>query len=240
MPTFPLNKSAGKSRGHEEGLSLVEILVALTIAALLFYMSVSNPGPSDRDNLERAMDTVEKIINFSINESVLRNRITRAHFDLTEEIPKITVQFNSDHEFVLPDIKKYDDKNLRDSEKEAKSKLINKINSKFKAIKDLDPDKLKIPNSVRVLGMATSLRPSFIRDEETSLYIYPTGERDRALIVFAAFDQVTAMTIEAYTGEIKREYVTLTTENDFETEYEENGRKIFYKLEAIISGDFHY
>ena len=217
---FPSDRNASRNRGPQEGFTLVEILVALTIAALLFYVSVSNPGSSDRNDLDRAMDTVEKVINFSVNESVLRNRITRAHFDLTEEVPKITVQFNSDHEFVLPDVKKYDDKNLRDSDKEAKTKLINKINSKFKTVEDLDSNKLKIPNSVRILGMATSLRPSFITDEETSLYIYPTGERDRALIIFAAFNQVTAMVIEAYTGEIKREYATITTENDFETEYE--------------------
>ena len=229
MLIFPLNRNAPKNRDLQKGLTLVEILVALTIAALLVYVSVSNTSSSDRNNLDEAMDTVEKIINFSINESVLRNRITRAHFDLTQKIPKITIEFNSDHEFVLPDIKKYDDKNLRDSEQKAKKKLINKINSKFKAIEDLDSDQLKIPSSVQILGIATSLMPSFITDEETSLYIYPTGERDRALIIFAAFHQITAMMIEPYTGEIKREYTTLTVadKDDLETEYEKAVEKFF-------------
>ena len=206
---------------HNQGLSLIEILVALVIASLLFYVSVSTPGSSERDNLDRAMDTMEKIINFSINESILRNRITRAHFDLTNEIPLIKVEFNSDTQFVLPDLKQYDEENLGIEEREAKERLIKKVNSKFKSIEDVDPENLKIPEQIQILGIATSLRPSLIADDETSIYVYPSGERDSALIVFAAFDQIAALTIEPYTGEFIREYVTIAIENELEEEYEE-------------------
>lgn len=227
IPISPSDKNALEDNFFHKGMGLIEILVALTIAALLFYVSVSVPGPSDRNDLEQAMDTIEKIINFSINESILRNRITRTHFNLTEEIPQIMVEFNSDHEFVLPDVKKYDGKSLGILEREAKARLVNKINSKFKQIEELDTGQLKIPSTVRILGIATSSRPSFITDEETALYVYPTGEQDRALIIFASFEQVSALMTEPYTGEVKREYATITTENDLEKEYEKVVEKIF-------------
>ena len=202
------------------GFSLVEVLVALTLAALLLYFSLSPPGPSDRDDLDRAMDVVEKIVNFSINESILRNRITRAHFDLSEEIPKIQVEYNSDNEFVLPDVKKYDEGSLGIKEREEKERLFKKINSRFKSIEDIDEDKLKIPEYVQILGIATSLRPILIGDEETSIYVYPSGERDRALVIFASYDQVAALTVEPYTGEFKREYATIDLDSVLEEEHE--------------------
>ena len=226
MRTFLSGPSARKDNSTwNQGLSLIEVLVTLMIASLL-YVSVSSPSPSERKDLDRAMDTVEKVINYSINESILRNRITRTKFDLTEAEPKITVEFGSDHEFVLPDIAHYDDKSLMISEQEAKERLTKKVDSKFKVIEEIDPERLKLPNTVQILGIASSLRPTFIVDDQTAIYVYPTGERDRALIVFAVYEQVAWLTIEPYTGEFKRQYMEITAEKDLEREHARAVEKI--------------
>ena len=231
MPTFLLERDKRRinSKKSSQGFTLLEIMVALMIVSLLLYVSISGSGPSSRNDLDRAMDILEKVINYSINESILRNRITRTHFDLTDEAPQIKIEFSSDNTFVLPGVKEYDDKDLSIKEKEAKQKLVKKINSNFKAVDDVDPDSLRIPEQVQILGIATSLRSSFITDEETSIYVYPTGERDRALIIFAAFEELAALTIEPYTGEFKRQYVTVKVSNKLEKEYEAAVEKLLVK-----------
>ena len=242
MRIFPLGRPGAKnSHGPNafhpsspcfsaNGLSLIEILVAVTLASFLFYASLSGFNSSDQDDLDGAMDIVEKAVIFAINESILKNRMTRVHFDLEQERPKIGVEFSDDVQFVLPDVKKYDGKDLGTKEREAKDKMREKINSRFKSIEEVNSEKLKIPERVQILGIATSLRPSLIIDEETSIYIYPTGERDRVLIVFALFEHIGALVVEPYLGEFKREYAIIKVENELEEEYEEGYREILEKL----------
>ncbi|MCY4643600.1 MAG: prepilin-type N-terminal cleavage/methylation domain-containing protein [Bacteriovoracales bacterium] len=231
MRIFPSRRIGLKSSSLSQGgLSLIEILVALVLASLLFYVALTAPGRSEQDDLDESMDIVEKAIIFAINESILRNRMTRVHFDLEAERPKISVEYSDDIGFVLPDVKKYDKKDLGIKEKEAKEKMREKINSRFKPVEDIDPERLNIPEQVQILGMATSLRPSVVRDEEMSIYIYPTGERDRAFITFALFEHIAAFMTEPYLGEFNREYATIKLENESEEAYEESYREILEKL----------
>ena len=226
-PSKPINPKGKASTSSlfltlcQKGFSLIEILVAMTLGALLLYVAVSNPGASDRDGLDKAMDTVEKVVQFSINESILRNRITRTSFDLSGETSKISVEYSHDKEFVLPEVSAYDGISLGEREKKAKEKLVKKVNSGFKPVGDIDKEKLQIPESVEILGVATSLRPALITDEKTSLYVYPSGERDKALIIFAVFNEIAALMVEPYTGEFKRKYRTVHPKKELDQEYEQ-------------------
>ena len=222
-----LDRQTARQNLHSsQGLSLIEILVALSIGSLLVYVSLTNPGKSEESELERAMDLIEKLTNFSINESILRNRVTRVHFDLTDEKAKIKVEYSKENQFTLPDIAKHDGKDLSTKERESKKKLENKLNSGFSEIDEFESEQLDLPDGVRILGIATSLRPIMIIDGKISIYTYPSGERDRALMIFSIFEHIATLTIEPYTGEFKRDYIEVSAKDDLEKEYEDALEKL--------------
>jgi hypothetical protein len=48
-----------------------------------------------------------------------------------------------------------------------------------------------------------------VQEFETSIYFYPSGEKDDALIVLATDDEVISLSLDAYDSDMKRQYIAL-------------------------------
>ena len=95
--------SPRESQMSEKGFSLIEILVAIFLAALVlttFTFSTSMFGSHQK--LVDTLDAFERAARFAQNEAVLRNRIIRLAIKLDGESQSFTVQYGPDSDFVLP------------------------------------------------------------------------------------------------------------------------------------------
>ncbi len=113
------------------------------------------------------------------------------------------------------------------SEREEKEKILEDLNSKFKKITEFEDRSQSLDGDVKIIGVATTLRPQIIYDEQVSVYTYPSGERDGALIIIASFNEALGLIIEPYTGNIRREYVIIDEDLEKEKEYERVREELF-------------
>ncbi|MCY4524417.1 MAG: prepilin-type N-terminal cleavage/methylation domain-containing protein, partial [Halobacteriovoraceae bacterium] len=67
------------SKSHCEGLTLLEILIALFLAALSLSLLVGDFGTS-RDKLEALADDLERAMRFCSDEAAFTNSVIRLNF----------------------------------------------------------------------------------------------------------------------------------------------------------------
>jgi hypothetical protein len=59
-----------------------------------------------------------------------------------------------------------------------------------------------------------------VAEGSASIYVYPTGERDAALVALATEQEIAILTTEAFTEEVTIDYHALGDENSFEQKLE--------------------
>ena len=72
----------------KSGLSLLEILVALTLVSLIVLVAVNYAFDNKRDNIKQAAFDLEQAIRFASNEAILRGSMTRLRFIPKEDLEK--------------------------------------------------------------------------------------------------------------------------------------------------------
>jgi prepilin-type N-terminal cleavage/methylation domain-containing protein len=199
----------------EKGFTLIEILVALLLVTIVLGLVTSNPF-SSRKNLDEALNYLERAVRFSSDESTLRNAMVRIHFKMEKDPQSYSVEYGPSGGFILSIPKSLKDLSSRDAQKEKKKQ--NKVNSAFTKVKEFKDSDKSLPDYVRILGVATSLQETLVTESEANIYIYPTGEKDNAIIILGTEDEVVAMTMEPFTQEFKRKYVTLDEDSGEELE----------------------
>lgn len=205
---------------NNKGLSLIEILVALTLASTVLIVSVGNPLRDDRDFLEDSVSTVERAIRAGYDESVLRNKITRLKIDLTKARPELSLQYAVESTFVLPDLSEFDKKGLSISDREELAKKQKKLDSNFEEVTDIDGLSDGIHENVKIIGVQVAQAENPVVDAQASIYFYPSGERDNALLLLGSPEEIIALTVDPFSGKIKRQYVTIDQSQELEDEYE--------------------
>ena len=209
MRIFTIPPSA-ESGTNSSGFSLLEILVALFLAALILGVAVGvNFEPSSRNQLLEAMDLMERAVRFGVDEATLRNRIVRLHFLLEETPQQLSLEYASDETFVLS--KKILDWNNEDDlgkeEKEEQRKFLEDISKQFQPVDEFEEENLSLPEGVRVFGVGTSTLERLISAPEVSVFIYPSGEKDGALIVLGTEEEMASLKIEEFTLDFERSWI---------------------------------
>ncbi len=203
---------------NHKGLSLIEILVALTLASVIIIASVGNPLRDERDFINESLDTVERAIRLAADESVLRNAITRVYVDLTKPRPEIKVQYSTGGDFVLPDMSFINDPNLGQIEKEERDRKIKELDGQFKTVDEMQDKIQHLHENIQFAGIGTALTEQLIKENPVAIYFYPTGERDGSIIILKSYQELVAVRISPFTGKVTREYVTINPTDNLEEE----------------------
>lgn len=205
-------KSNTKILGHQ-GFSLIEILVALALVAIVFTI-VPIVTSDDRGKLESAILDFDRAVKVASNESILRNTVTRILIDLEPEtedssnniVAKYSVQFGPAGGIILPpaeDLSKLSQHDIEELNKKQSS-----FHSKFNSVEDFKEKNL--PEGIEFLGMSTSYQKEIQKEGKLSIYFYPTGEKDDALIFLASNDEISYLEINSFSEETILKYEQLT------------------------------
>ena len=210
--TSRLTKPQRPNLNDQSGFTLIEILVALFIVAIV-YASISlgtDSASSNRNQLDKAMELVERGIRFASNESILRGSLVRIRFKLDDESVHYVIEYGPKDGFVLPDFKK--EKKPEDMSKEELEEWeekISNVDKNFIGVEDLEQSQTTFPENIRIMGIGTNLSESFSDSGSPSFYFYPTGEKDDFLFVVAGDEEVAALKAGPFSEEIIKEYFTL-------------------------------
>lgn len=188
---------------NNKGFSLLEILIALALGAIMYGLFTAS-GRDTRKILDEAADNIEKAIIFSQDEASLRNAIVRLHFVFDKEPQEYGVEAGPDDSFILPSINPDEGDSLEDKEKQKKQ--IEQTNQKFKLITEFDEKNKELNEQVILVGLGSSQQEKLLTNAQGSVYFYPSGEKDNAIIILGTQDELLALIVDSFSLEVKRIY----------------------------------
>ncbi len=205
-----LIQKTSKKYLNDQGFSLIEILVALVLAAMIFLAVPSGDSAEKHRKLQSAVDDIDRATRFASNESTLRNTVVRLRISLDKAPVEYTVEFGPPGNLPLPDMEeKKTDKTLKD-DKEAKDKT-NALDRQFNKVDEFEEIKHEIHPDVTILGVASTSQKKLINKGEASIYFYPTGEKDGALIFFSTIEETAYLEIEPFMSDSRQVFEALPT-----------------------------
>ncbi|MBF0312255.1 MAG: prepilin-type N-terminal cleavage/methylation domain-containing protein [Oligoflexia bacterium] len=194
---------------NQQGLTLIEVMISLVIMGIVLY-SINFSFIGNRDKLNEVADNFERAIRFSAHEAVIRGAVVRLHFSLGLDPQEWSVEYGTDHDFVMPlfmmNNESSDATGGTLADEELREKVIKEINSSFQKIIDFQEENATLPDEMRVIAVSSNLQKNMIKDGDISIYSYPSGERDAGLIVIGLNREVLAIKIDPFTDHLSREY----------------------------------
>lgn len=188
----------------QRGFTIVEIMVALSLIVLIFALIPSASNDREHAKIQETLNDFDRAVRFAENESILRNVIVRIRINLDETPQKYTVEYGQSPNLILPEQKDLSRLSLKDREKEeARSK---KLSSQFATVDELFNEDKEIDESLKVYGIATSYYQNLITEGEVSIYFYPTGEKDNALIILSNEYEVATLDIPPFENVTRDDY----------------------------------
>jgi prepilin-type N-terminal cleavage/methylation domain-containing protein len=196
---------------NQRGFTLIEMLVALLLVTIVLAV-VSGTSFSTRRNLDEALSDIERAVRFSTDEAALRNAMIRVKFNFDEDPQTWSVEFGPDGNFVLP-ASKTQAVTSQSEDKRNKKKKSN-IDKKFSKVKEFAESDKEFSAGVRIIGIATTLTQQMMLEGENALYIYPTGEKDSAIIIVATDDELASIKVSPFTMDLERKYYSIDLDAD--------------------------
>ncbi len=195
----------------DQGFSLIEILVALVLAAMIFLAVPSSDNVQKHRDLQTAVDDLDRSVRFAGNEAVLRNTVVRLKISLDKTPVEYTVEYGPAGNLPLPDMPEKTSKSLEE-EKSERDKLV-ALDRQFNKVEEFEDIKHELSNDVTILGMASTSAKKLVREGEATLYFYPTGEKDGGLIIFSTIEEIAYLEIPPFLSETKSVFEPLKTSN---------------------------
>ncbi len=161
---------------------------------------------SGRDHLEEALDNLERAARFSVDESSLRNTIIRIHFNLDTNPPTFMPEFGPDGKFVIPISENFDEKELTGTEEDEDKKKTNELNKKFNPLPDFKENYEPFFEELAVVGIGHGESKKLTTEGHYSIYFYPTGEKDQAIVFLALDNKMVSLSFNPFHQEYIREY----------------------------------
>jgi prepilin-type N-terminal cleavage/methylation domain-containing protein len=222
-----LNSKFKKNILSHHGFSLIEVMVALVLVVMMFGLIPKGTFGGSREDLENSVLDVERAVRFAVNESILRNSIVRVSFNISEEKTTYVVEYGSGANLILPE--SVDESRLSIKEKEQQKKLNKTLDSQFNKVDEFsDKDKV-LPEGITISGIGSSYFGSIKYDGNISIYFYPTGEKDNALIFFSSQDELITLDIPPFEDTTSKEYYTFT---------DQDKNNLLDSIDSIMKGKF--
>ncbi len=215
MLTSTATTSKQKRTDHniwqQDGFSIVEILVALALVAIIFVAIPFSLTDSNRSKIDSTLSKLNRAVRFSTDESVLRNAIVRIKIELDKEPMEFSVEYGTSANFVLPEAKDFSRMSLKDREMELER--LKKIDSQFAKVDEFKDSSEPVPEGISIYGVGTTYNPHLVTEGNAYIYFYPTGEKDSALIILTSPEEIVTLKIFPFEERTVDKYIPLT-END--------------------------
>lgn len=194
---FPTNCS-------QRGFTLIEILVAMFLMTMVIVVVLTGGGGSTKD-MDEAVTNIERSVRFGADEAALRNVVVRIHFELQKDPQEFSVQYGPNSQFIPPPQATVSPATLMGRDKELYEQQTSDLSRQFNRIRELQEESFKIHEPLKLIGVGFGHSEQFINDGEISLYIYPTGEKDHALVILADDEQITLLSINPFNMDFERD-----------------------------------
>lgn len=205
MRISPL-KTSNKNLNNK-GFTLLEVLIALLLVAMIFLAFPTSDTVKAHRDLVSTVDSLNRSLKFAANESILRNSVVRLRISLEKAPVEYTVEYGPSGNMPLPDMPEKSVKSLAE-EKDEKDKL-SFIDKQFTKVEEFEDFKVELSEEVTILGVASSSQKKLITGGEASIYFYPTGEKDGALIFFSTTEEIAWLEVEPFLSETNSTYEIL-------------------------------
>jgi prepilin-type N-terminal cleavage/methylation domain-containing protein len=194
---------------NDQGFSLIEILVALVLAALIFLAVPSNDSVQKHRDLKTAVEDLDRSVRFAGNEAVLRNTVVRLRISLDKSPVEYTVEYGPAGNLPLPDMPEKTSQSLAEAKVEEERRAA--LDRQFTKVEEFEDIKHKISEDVTILGMASTSQKRLMKEGEATLYFYPTGEKDGGLIIFSTTEELAYLEIAPFLSETNSVFEPLKT-----------------------------
>lgn len=159
------------------------------------------------------MSKITRAVRFSQNESILRNTIIRLKINISgEERQSYSVDFGPSETLPLPEIR--DPEKLSLKERERQNKVISNLDNQFTLLPELEGEDLNFSERIIIQGVGASDKDYIQTEGSFSLYFYPTGEKDSAMIFLSSYDEIGTVSIQNYSPEPDIAFHFLRDAND--------------------------
>lgn len=213
-----------KSLNNSSGFSLLEILIALFLGASMYGLYTSSSF-SQRDNLNQTSNYIERAIRFGADESAIKNRIIRLHLLLDKDPQELTLELGPDGHFVLP----ADNENTKETKDDEPIK--DEQSKNFQRITEFDENNYKLSGITKIIGIGTNGSKGLTIEGHGSLFIYPTGEKDSALIILGSDEELLTLEVNSFMSDFVKTYYPLSknirTSEELETSRLDLAKKVY-------------
>jgi len=181
-------------------------MVALVLVVMLFTLIPVGSGGGQRARLQEVIFEFDRAVRFAVNESILRNSITRLSIDMDKDPMEYVVEYGTSANIILPQIE--DETRMSIKDREQQLKLFKSLDSQFSRVDEFADEAKKLPDDVEVIGIASSYLNLIKADGNVSIYFYPTGERDNSLIFISTEEELASFDIPPFEDITNVDYYT--------------------------------
>lgn len=186
-----------------QGFTVIEILVALVLVVLVLSLAMSSSFNSS-NHLDEEAENLERAVRFMADESALRNSVVRLHFMLGKAPQEYAIEYGPSDSFILPPEPESEAASLSKEEQEKADALLKSVNMKFNKVQEFQDSNSQVAEDVKILGIGSSASSKFKDTGDVSIYAFPTGEKDDALILLATDEAVVSLEINAFNQKIEK------------------------------------
>jgi len=166
-------------------------------------MAMSDTFNSGAD-LDKESNNLERAVRFMSDEAALRNAVVRLHFMLSKAPQEYAIEYGPSDSFILPPVSEFENKILSKEEEEKVAKQTKDINLKFNKVQEFQDSNTEVSDNVKILGIGNASSEKFMSTGDVSIYSFPTGEKDDALIILANDEMVISLEINPFNSKIER------------------------------------
>ena len=170
--------------------------MALLLVSLMFTMIPSSDDSRRHQDIQRAVDDLDRAARFASNEAVLRNSIVRIRVDMDKQPMEYVVEYGPKGDLVIPQAEI--EKDLTIEEQKKKDAEMSKLDQQFHKVEEFADVSREFSVEVQFLGIATAWSKVLQKTGQASAYFYPTGERDGALFFLATQDEMGVLEIRPF------------------------------------------
>lgn len=181
-------------------------MVALLLAALVFLAIPSGDSAMNHRELKTAIDNLDRSMRFAANEAILRNTVVRLRLSLDKTPTEYTVEYGPAGNMPLPEMPEKKE-NLSLAEQKAFQEKETGLDRQFTKVEEFDDIKQEINEVVTVMGVATTAQKGIKKKGEASIYFYPTGEKDGALIFLSTIEEMAYLEVAPFLSETNNVFV---------------------------------
>lgn len=193
-------------------------------------LAISNPF-SSRNDLDKEVNSIERAIRFMSDEAALKNAVIRLHFILDKDPQEYAVEYGPSDSFILPSKAEFETKAESREEEDKKKKILKNLNLKFNKIAEFQDKNSELPANIKIIGVATPQSEKLQTGGEVSIYSFPTGEKDEALVILGSDEDIISIKVNPFSIKLEHQAYPLgkTSEKDLVEKQQLKAKEIFEK-----------